>query len=63
MNHPTRTILYSICLTEYLPRFGFNFPANTRNAVVLPVPFEPTRPKTCPGRGVGKRWSLNELGP
>lgn len=49
--------------TEYFPKLGFNFPAKTRNAVVFPVPFEPTRPKTCPGRGVGKRCNLNELGP
>lgn len=40
-------------LTSNLPRFGFSFPANTFNAVDLPIPLVPTKPKTCPGLGTG----------
>jgi len=46
---------------SYLPKFGFNFPLKIFKAVLFPIPFEPTRPKTCPGRGVGNRWSLKLL--
>ena len=40
-------------LTENLPRLGLSFPASTLMAVDLPMPLVPTRPSTCPGRGVG----------
>ena len=43
---------------SYLPKFGFNLPLNIFNAVLFPIPFEPTRPKTCPGLGVGSRCNL-----
>ncbi|RNA22293.1 hypothetical protein BpHYR1_026734 [Brachionus plicatilis] len=46
-----------------LPKLGFSLPARMFNAVDLPMPFVPTRPRTWPGRGVGKRCSLNEFGP
>lgn len=45
------------------PRFGFSFPAKIFKAVDFPIPLVPTKPSTCPGRGVGSLWSLNELGP
>ena len=48
-------------LTSYLPRFGLSFPARILSAVLFPIPFVPTNPSTCPGRGVGSRWSLNAL--
>lgn len=40
------------------PKFGFNFPLKILSAVLFPIPLDPTNPRTCPGRGVGKRWSL-----
>jgi len=40
------------------PRLGFNFPLKIFKAVLLPIPLEPTKPRTCPGRGVGSLWSL-----
>ena len=40
-------------LTSNFPRLGFNFPAKILRAVDLPIPLVPTRPKTCPGLGVG----------
>jgi hypothetical protein len=40
---------------SYLPRLGFSFPLRIFRAVLFPIPLEPTRPKTCPGRGVGSR--------
>ena len=46
---------------SYLPKFGFNLPLRILSAVLFPIPLDPTRPKTCPGRGVGKRWSLKLL--
>ena len=69
-------LLYSLCSSEplkyfrissqsggssYLPKFGFSFPASIFNAVLLPIPFVPTRPKTWPGRGIGKRCNLKLL--
>ncbi|OUS46389.1 hypothetical protein BE221DRAFT_75014 [Ostreococcus tauri] len=48
---------------EKLPRFGLSFPAKIFNAVDLPIPFVPTKPKTCPARGVGNLCSLNVFGP
>ena len=50
-------------LTVNLPKFGFCFPAKIFNAVDFPMPLVPTSPRTSPGRGVGRRWSLNELVP
>jgi hypothetical protein len=46
---------------SYRPRFGFNFPARIFNAVLLPIPFVPTSPSTCPGLGIGNLWSLKLL--
>ena len=46
-----------------LPRLGLSFPPSTFSAVDLPIPFVPTSPSTCPGRGTGSLWSLNEFGP
>ena len=43
---------------SYLPRFGFSLPLRILSAVLLPIPFVPTSPRTCPGRGMGSRWSL-----
>lgn len=40
-------------LTSNLPRFGLSFPARTLSAVDFPIPFVPTRPRTCPGLGMG----------
>jgi hypothetical protein len=40
-------------LTSNFPRFGFNFPAKIFSAVDFPMPFVPTNPRTCPGRGMG----------
>ena len=46
-----------------LPRLGCSLPDRTFRAVDLPMPLVPTRPSTCPGRGTGRRCSLNALGP
>ncbi|KAI1141908.1 hypothetical protein F5Y05DRAFT_209617 [Hypoxylon sp. FL0543] len=46
---------------SYLPRLGFSLPLRIFNAVLFPIPLVPTRPKTCPGLGVGNRWSLKLL--
>lgn len=46
---------------SYLPKLGLSFPERILSAVDLPIPLVPTRPKTLPGRGMGRRWSLNEL--
>lgn len=35
------------------PKFGFNLPAKTLRAVDFPIPFVPTKPRTCPGLGTG----------
>lgn len=40
---------------SYRPRLGFSFPLRIFNAVLLPIPLVPTRPRTCPGRGIGNR--------
>ena len=37
---------------------GLSFPLSIFNAVDFPIPFVPTRPSTCPGRGMGSRCSL-----
>lgn len=39
--------------TLYLPRFGMSLLANILIAVDLPIPFVPTKPRTCPGLGTG----------
>lgn len=41
-------------LTLKRPRLGFCFPAKIFSAVDLPIPFVPTRPRTSPGRGIGR---------
>ena len=38
-------------------------PERILSAVDLPVPLEPTRPRTWPERGIGSLCSLNALGP
>lgn len=43
---------------SYLPRFGFNLPLRIFNAVLFPIPFVPTNPRTWPGRGIGNRCNL-----
>lgn len=45
------------------PKFGLNWLPNTWRAVDLPIPLIPTRPKICPGLGVGNLWSLNAFLP
>jgi len=40
-------------LTVNLPKLGFIFPARILSAVDFPIPFVPTKPKTCPGLGTG----------
>jgi hypothetical protein len=35
------------------PRLGFSLPAKIFSAVDFPVPLDPTRPSTWPGRGIG----------
>ncbi len=44
---------YGLLRTSNLPRLGFNLPARIFNAVDFPMPLVPTKPRTCPGRGVG----------
>ena len=46
-----------------MPRLGFSLPLRIFSAVDLPMPFVPTRPRTCPGRGMGRRCSLKLFGP
>ena len=46
---------------SYLPRLGFSFPLRILRAVLFPIPFVPTNPRTCPGLGIGSRWSLKLL--
>lgn len=43
------------------PRLGFSLPLRILRAVLFPIPLVPTRPRTWPGRGVGRRWSLKLL--
>ena len=48
-------------LTVNLPRLGLSLPASTLMAVDLPMPFVPTKPSTCPGRGIGNLHPYNVL--
>jgi hypothetical protein len=43
------------------PRLGFSLPLRIFNAVLFPIPFVPTSPSTCPGRGMGSLCSLKLL--
>jgi hypothetical protein len=43
---------------SYRPKFGFNLPLRIFRAVLLPIPFVPTRPSTWPGRGMGSLCNL-----
>ena len=43
------------------PKFGLKSPAKTFNVVLFPIPFCPSKPKTVPGEGMGKRKSLKLL--
>jgi hypothetical protein len=43
------------------PRLGFSLPARILRAVLLPIPLVPTRPRTWPGLGMGRRCSLKLL--
>jgi hypothetical protein len=45
------------------PKFGLNWLPKTWRAVDLPIPLIPTRPKICPGLGVGNLWSLKAFLP
>lgn len=58
---PHSSSFVSLLHTLYLPKFGFNFPARIFNAVDFPIPLVPTRPRTSPGRGMGRRCNLNEF--
>jgi hypothetical protein len=59
---PIRSILnHSKDTVPKRPRLGFSFPARIFSAVDLPIPFVPTSPRTWPGRGTGRRCSLNEF--
>lgn len=46
---------------SYLPKFGLSFPERIFKAVLFPIPLVPTRPSTCPGRGIGSLCSLKLL--
>ena len=46
-----------------LPKFGLSLFPNISKAVDFPIPLMPTKPKTWPGRGTGRRWSLNAFLP
>ena len=41
--------------SSYRPKFGFSLPLRILRAVLFPIPFVPTNPKTWPGRGIGSR--------
>lgn len=43
---------------SYLPKLGFNLPLRIFKAVLFPIPLVPTKPKTCPGRGIGSLCNL-----
>jgi hypothetical protein len=43
------------------PRLGLSLPLRIFRAVLFPIPFVPTRPRTWPGRGMGSLCSLKLL--
>jgi hypothetical protein len=45
------------------PKFGRKLPLKILSAVDLPVPFDPTKPSTWPGLGVGNLCNLNAFAP
>ena len=45
------------------PRFGFTRPDKMCTAVLLPMPFVPSKPRTAPGRGDGRPCSANAFSP
>ncbi|KAH8663068.1 hypothetical protein BGZ60DRAFT_80605 [Tricladium varicosporioides] len=54
-NSEPRKYLMTSCQSgglSYLPKLGFNLPLKILRAVLFPIPLDPTKPKTCPGRGV-----------
>jgi len=48
-------------LTVNLPKLGFIFPARILSAVDFPIPFVPTKPKTCPGLGTGSLQKIMKV--
>ena len=46
-----------------LPKLGLSLFPNISKAVDFPIPLIPTNPKTWPGLGTGRRWSLNAFLP
>lgn len=51
-----------LLLTSKRPRLGLSLPARIFSAVLLPVPLDPTRPSTWPGRGMGSLQGGGEGG-
>ncbi len=47
----------------YLPKLGLISPEKTLRVVLLPIPFWPSKPKTVPGEGIGRRKSLKLFSP